>query len=96
MAQVDYFLKVEGIDGESTDDKHKGEIDLESWSWGETNSGSFAAGGGGGAGKVVMQDLHVVSKMSKASPNLMIACATGQHIKKAVLTSRKARRAAGA
>jgi type VI secretion system secreted protein Hcp len=90
MAQVDYFLKVEGIDGESTDDKHKGEIDLESWSWGETNSGSFAAGGGGGAGKVVMQDLHVVSKMSKASPNLMIACATGQHIKKAVLTSRKA------
>jgi type VI secretion system secreted protein Hcp len=90
MAQVDYFLKLEGIDGESTDDKHKGEIDLESWSWGESNSGSFATGGGGGAGKVVMQDFHGVQKLSKASPNLMIACATGQHIKKAVLTARKA------
>ena len=46
MAAVDYFLKVEGIDGESGDAKHKNEIDLESWSWGETQSGSHAFGGG--------------------------------------------------
>jgi type VI secretion system secreted protein Hcp len=90
MAAVDYFLLVDGIAGESADDKHKGEIDIESWSWGESNSGSHATGGGGGAGKVVMQDLHFVAKINKASPVLMIACATGQHIKKAVLTARKA------
>jgi type VI secretion system secreted protein Hcp len=90
MAVVDYFLKIEGIDGESTDDKHKNEIDVESWSWGETNAGTHSAGGGGGAGKVVMQDFHAVMKMNKASPNLMIACATGQHIPKAILTTRKA------
>jgi type VI secretion system secreted protein Hcp len=90
MAAVDYFLKIDGIDGESSDAKHKGEIDLESWSWGETQTGSHSAGGGGGAGKVHMQDFHFVMRMNKASPKLMLACASGQHIKKAVLTIRKA------
>lgn len=90
MAAVDYFLKIEGIDGESTDDKHKNEIDLESWSWGESQTGSHSAGGGGGAGKVSMQDFHFVMKINKASPKLMLACATGEHIKKAVLACRKA------
>jgi type VI secretion system secreted protein Hcp len=90
MAAVDYFLKIDGIDGESADDKHKGEIDIESWSWGESNTGSHAAGGGGGAGKVHMQDFNFVMRMNKASPKLMLACASGQHIPKAVLTMRKA------
>lgn len=90
MAAVDYFLKLDGIKGESKDDKHKDEIDLESWSWGETNSGSHAAGGGGGAGKVVMQDFHFTMKINKATPELMLACATGKHIKEATLTCRKA------
>src|SRR5947209_12910397 len=90
MAHVDYFLKIEGIDGESADAKHKGDIQLESFSWGETNSGSHSSGGGGGAGKVSMQDFHFVMTANKASPKLMLACATGEHLKKAVLTCRKA------
>ena len=90
MAHVDYFLKVEGIEGESTDDKHKNEIDVESWSWGETQTGTSAHGGGSGAGKVSMQDFHFVMHANKATPKLMLACATGQHVKKAVLTCRKA------
>lgn len=90
MASVDYFLKVDGIDGESTDNKHKNEIDVESWSWGETNAGDSSARGGGGSGKVVMQDFHFVMKTNKATPKLMLACATGQHIKEATLTVRKA------
>lgn len=90
MAQVDYFLKLDGIDGESHDDKHKGSIDLESWSWGASQSGTHAGGGGGGAGKVSMQDFHFVMSYNKASPKLFLACATGEHIKKAVLTCRKA------
>jgi type VI secretion system secreted protein Hcp len=90
MAAVDYFLKIEGIKGESTDKAHKEEIDIESWSWGETNSGSHAGGGGGGAGKVQMQDFHFVTKISKASPELFLACATGKHIKEATLVCRKA------
>lgn len=90
MAAVDYFLKIDGIDGESTDHKHKNEIDLQSWSWGASNTGSGHAGGGHGAGKVVMQDFHFTMHINKATPKLMLACATGDHIKKAILTCRKA------
>ena len=90
MAAVDFFLKVDGIEGESTDAKHKNEIDVQSWSWGETQSGTHAGGGGGGAGKVSMQDFHFTMSVNKASPMLMVACATGQHIAKVVLIARKA------
>ena len=90
MAAVDYFLKIDGIQGESKADKHKNEIDVLSFSWGETQSGTFAAGGGGGAGKVAMQDFHFAMAHNKASPALMLACAQGDHIKSATLTCRKA------
>jgi type VI secretion system secreted protein Hcp len=90
MAQVDYFLKITDCKGESHDDKHKDQIELESWSWGCTNSGTHATGGGGGAGKVAMQDFHFVMKMNTASPTLMLNCASGKHIKEAVLYCRKA------
>ena len=90
MAQVDYFLKVEGVDGESTDDKHKGEIQLESWSFGGTNAGSFNSGGGGGTGKVALGDFHFVKKIDKASAKLFTSCCTGEHLKKATLVCRKA------
>lgn len=86
---VDYFLKVDGIPGESTDAKHKGEIDVLAFSWGVSNAGSPGGGGGGGAGKAVFEDLLVVARTSKASPKLWLACATGQHVKTAVLTCRK-------
>jgi type VI secretion system secreted protein Hcp len=90
MAAFDYFLRVDGIQGESADAKHKGEIDVLSWSWGETQPTPPGPGGGGGVGKVEMSDLTVVTRVSKASPHLLLACASGKHIKSAVLTGRKA------
>ncbi|MGH3082767.1 MAG: Hcp family type VI secretion system effector [Gaiellaceae bacterium] len=92
MVPADYFLKIDGVSGESPDAKHKGEIQLESFSWGEANPGGATLGGGGGAGagKVQMQDLVFTMAVSKASPKLMLACATGKHHKEAVLTVRKA------
>lgn len=90
MALVDYFLKIDGIQGESPDSKHKDEIQLQSFSWGETQAGTALAGGGMGAGKVQMQDFHFVMNVNKASPKLFLACANGEHIKNAILTARKA------
>ena len=90
MANVDYFLKIDGVDGESTDDKHKGEIEMASWSIGATNAGSFSSGGGGGTGKVSMADFSIVKKTDKASAKLFTACCTGEHLKKATLVCRKA------
>lgn len=89
-AKVDYFLKIDGIPGESPDDKHKDEIQLETWSWGETQGGSHAAGGGGGVGKVAMQDFNFSMVINKASPLLFLACAQGKSIKEALLTCRQA------
>src|SRR6266851_7907683 len=90
MAAVDYFMKIDGIEGESTDEAHKGAVNVESFSFGVTQTGSFGGGGGGGAGKAQFQDLHFTSKTSKASPKLFLACASGEHIKKAQLFCRKA------
>ena len=87
---VDVFLKLGDIKGESTDAKHAGEIDVLSWSWGVSQAGTAASGGGAGAGKVSFSDLNFTHNVDKASPLLMKACATGQHVKEATLVSRKA------
>jgi type VI secretion system secreted protein Hcp len=89
-SSVDYFLKIAGIDGESTDDRHRGEIDLLSFSWGVANSGSVARAGGAGAGRAEFSDFQLAFATSAASPALFIASATGQHLGSAVLTLRKA------
>jgi type VI secretion system secreted protein Hcp len=87
---ADIFAKIGDIKGESLDDKHKDEIEVLSWSWGLTNSGAKPAGGGGGAGKASFHDLSFTHKIDKASPVLMKGCATGQHLKEATITHRKA------
>ena len=90
MAFVDYFLKIDGIAGGSSDEQHKGELDVVSWSWGVTQSGSMAFGSGGGEGKANFSDFSFTHRVDKASPVLLKACATGEHIKEAILIARKA------
>ncbi len=87
---ADVFIKIDGIDGESTDDKHKGEIEVLSWSLGSQQTGTQSMGGGGGAGKVHYSDLTFSMYVNKSSPKLLLACSTGDHIKSAVLVARKA------
>ncbi len=87
---VDMFLKIDGVDGESRDSEHKGEIDVLAWSWGLSQSGSTHMGGGGGSGKVSIQDISVSKFIDKSSPNLMKYCCNGKHFKEALLTVRKA------
>ena len=86
----DIFAKIGDIKGESLDNKHKDEIEVLSWSWGVTNDAAQSMGGGGGAGKASFHDLSFTHKIDKASPVLMKGCATGQHLKEATITRRKA------
>ena len=90
MALFDAFLKLDGIKGESDDAKHKGEIDIESFSWGLSQTGVSATGGGGGAGKVKVHDISITKKTDVASPLLMLNCASGAHIKEGTFVVRKA------
>ena len=84
------FAKIGNIKGESLDSKHKGEVELLSWSWGVAQSGTMAHGGGGGEGKATFHDFNFTHHIDKASPVLLKACATGEHIKEATITVRKA------
>ncbi len=86
----DNFLKIDGIDGESQDAKHKNEIEIDTWSGAVTNEPSTDYGGGSGTGVSYHEDFHFLKAVDKASPKLFQACASGEHIKKAVLTCRKA------
>jgi len=87
---VDMFMKIDTVDGEAQDTKHKKEIDVLSWSWGMSNAGSAHAGGGAGAGKVNVQDLTFTKWVDKATPKLALACCSGKHFKDATLVVRKA------
>jgi type VI secretion system secreted protein Hcp len=84
---TEIFLKIGDIKGESTDDRHKDEIEVSSWTWGVAQSGSTA--GGTGSGRAQFSDLSFTHHFDKASPVLMQACATGEHIQEATLTERK-------
>ena len=78
----DCFLKIDGIDGESTDDKHKQWIELLSYSHGvsQPSSGSVSSGGARSAERCDHQDFSVVKTLDKASPKLNLFCCNGKHI----------------
>ena len=88
----DMFFKVKGakhgqINGEAQDDKHKGEIEVLSWSWGM--QGKASLGGGVASGKATMRELRIVKNVDKASTALMSALRTNEVIKEGILTLRK-------
>lgn len=84
---ADNFLKIDGIKGESTDDKHKDWMEILSFGWGvsQTASASTSSTGGGTSARADFQDLTITKTMDSASPLLFKACAKGDHIKEATL-----------
>lgn len=87
---LDMFIKIGDIEGESSDHKHKGSIDVLAWSWGLSQSGTAHQGSGAGAGKVSVQDLSLTKWVDTSSTALMLSAAKGTHIKEAKLVCRKA------
>jgi len=79
----DAFIKIDGVPGESTDDKHKDWIEVLSYSWGisQPKSASASTAGGASAERADFQDFSIVKALDKASPKLALACAQGKHIK---------------
>lgn len=86
----DAFLKLDDVNGEVQDSQFEKWIEVDSFSWGESNSSISATGGGGGAGKVSFQDLHISKPTDKSSAALFQKCASGQHFQKCQLHVRKA------
>ncbi len=90
QTHADFFLKIDGIEGESQDSKHKNEIQLQSFSFGAIQPGSAAHGGGASVGKVQMSDFNATKFTDKSSPKLFQYCCAGTHIPNVMLTCRKA------
>jgi len=88
VAQADYFLKLEGITGESQDAKHRDEIELLSAAFGVVSAG--VAGPGTGTNKPgKVQDIIITKRTDRSSTALMQCAVSGKVIKKGKITFRK-------
>jgi type VI secretion system secreted protein Hcp len=90
---TDYYLKIDGITGESTSQIKglEGSIELSSWNWGANNPARIgSATTGFGTGRVALTELQCSAEMSTASNFLFDFCATGKHVKNAILMAREA------
>jgi type VI secretion system secreted protein Hcp len=86
---VDYFLKLDQVDGESVDDKHKNEIQIMSWSWGGTQVSSVAGTGGSGAGKASLSDFSIMAYFDKSTPKFFKSLCAGTHVKTGTMSAIK-------
>ena len=86
-----YFLKVDGLDGESTDLAHKNAFEIKDFSFGIENKTTVgSASSGAGAGKIKFNEFTIKKTTDKASPLFFKNCAAGAHYKTVVLSLRKA------
>lgn len=88
----DGFIKIDGIEGESADSKHAGEIEILSYSHGVSQNitGTASATGTFTGQRCDMTPLTITKQLDKSSPKLAQACASGEHIKSALLTLSRA------
>ena len=78
----DAFLKLDGIPGESHDDKHKNEIDVISFSLGVTRQNERQ--------RPRIKDFQIVKYIDAASPLLFDAACEGRVIEQALFSLRSA------
>ncbi|GGD78400.1 Hcp family type VI secretion system effector [Caballeronia grimmiae] len=85
---ADIFLKIDGIQGESQEVGHVGEVEITSWAWKMHSDGRYLTGSG--AGKATVEDMELTHMIDAASPNFMRYFLPGSAIPKAIITMRKA------
>jgi type VI secretion system secreted protein Hcp len=88
MAGFDIFLKLDGIDGESTTKGHEKEIEVVSYDQ-QVDSTVPSGGGGGGAGKSTFSGVRIRKLLDTASIPIALACASGLHIQSARVAFRR-------
>ncbi len=79
----DFFLEIDGIKGESTDDKHSDWIEILNYSCGVSQPVSAASRTGGRTGgRADFQNFTITKTVDISTPDLMLHCANGKHIPK--------------
>ena len=84
---IDVYLQIEGIKGESTDDKHKDWIECQSVAWAvsQPKSATASTGGGHTAERCEHTELHIQKLADLATPLLLQNCSSGKTLPKAKL-----------
>ena len=82
---IDVYVQIDGIKGESQDDKHKDWIECESVNWGlhQPRSATSSTGGGHTAERVEIEEVTFRKLADLSSPILMQTCAMGKTVPKA-------------
>ena len=88
----DAFIQLEGIKGESTDDKHKDWIEIQNYGFGASQPQSSTASSSGnlGSARVEIQNFTFVHNLDISSPKLFEYCCTGQTVPKVTITLNRA------
>jgi type VI secretion system secreted protein Hcp len=83
----DVYVKIDGIEGESTDYRHLGWIEVLYFKThlNQEISSTASSAGGASAERVDFDDFVITKQLDKASPKLASACAAGTHINKIVI-----------
>jgi type VI secretion system secreted protein Hcp len=89
---VEIFMRLDGIQGEAPDPHgtHADSIQVVSWTWGMTQTGTAREGDAVGVVKANVHDLSFTKNVDFATPELMSHCCHGRPIHKALLTCRRA------
>lgn len=87
---TDMYIALKGIEGESQDDKHANEIQILSYGFGASQSGTAHEGSGSTSGRADVHDVTFTKHVDKSSPLLYFLCCSGQPIEGAILSVRKA------
>jgi type VI secretion system secreted protein Hcp len=88
---MDTYLKLDGVNGESTRKGFEKQIEIYSFSWGAANPVNIGTGtGGAGASKVSISSFNIMKKTDSASPSMFQNCCSGKHYPKALVTLNKA------
>src|SRR5262245_27317270 len=82
------WVKIDGCEGEATDDGHQKEITILSYSFGPTHPVS-SSGGGLGGGEATVHDFSVTKQVDKASPVLFKFCMNHEVMPEVLITKRK-------
>ncbi|QGZ38913.1 type VI secretion system secreted protein Hcp [Pseudoduganella flava] len=82
---IDVYLYIDGIKGESADDRHKDWIECKSVNWGveQPKSATSSTGGGHTAERCQHHDIVMTKLADLASPLLLQTCSAGRTIPKA-------------
>ena len=83
------YVQMGDIKGESVESNHKDWIDVLSWTWGMTQTGSGHTGTGNSTAKVSVRDVSFTKYVDKATPNLIKQCCSGKAIGAVTLASNK-------